>query len=89
MSLTRVTGQEIQLTYKPRDLNFKDTRMKMEFDLYIASLSLAFECHGEQHYRFHFLQGPQEPGEKRDQEKKQLAKSMGITLIEVPYWWDK
>ena len=26
---------------------------------------------------------------KRDKEKKEICKENGITLIEIPYWWDK
>jgi hypothetical protein len=26
---------------------------------------------------------------ERDKEKRQVCKDNGITLIEIPYWWDK
>lgn len=65
----------------------------IEVDVYIPSLSLAFEFQGEQH----FATGNEEKGffhdlgyrQLKDEEKRSACKKLGLTLIEVPYWWDK
>jgi hypothetical protein len=61
----------------------------MEIDILIPQLNLAFEYHGEQHHLFHFLQGHPEEQQRRDAEKRIKCDEVGITLIEVPYWWDR
>jgi hypothetical protein len=60
----------------------------VELDIYLPQIKLAFEYQGEQHfYDIHFL-GSKWSQQQRDNEKKQLCIENGITLIEVPYWWD-
>jgi hypothetical protein len=61
----------------------------MELDVYLPSLSLAFEYQGIQHYedKFYFGTASREYSQ-RDKEKRAACKEIGITLIEVPYWWD-
>lgn len=70
---------------------------RMELDGYSVDLSLAFEYQGEQHYVREVLRKPgsKRPNltesqfawqQQRDQEKRDLCKANGVTLIEVP--WD-
>jgi hypothetical protein len=63
----------------------------MELDIFIPSLSLAFEYHGRHHYAEAWLFGsPDQTGvEQRDVEKRQACKKIGITLVDIPYWWDQ
>ncbi len=56
--------------------------------MYVPSLALAFEYQGERHYHFHYLAGNPTKRKLRDHIKKQIATANGLTLIEVPYWWD-
>lgn len=37
----------------------------------------------------HFLNGPVDIQQTRDQAKKAQCQELGITLIEIPYWWDR
>ncbi len=60
----------------------------MEFDIFIPNLSLAFEYQGEQHYKDRYIFSSA-PYKARDKEKRRLAADYGISLVEVPYWWDK
>lgn len=65
------------------------SKSKIELDVYIPELELAFEYQGVQHHQpIHY--GPRLfiKQQERDNEKKELCKSLGITLIDVPYWWD-
>jgi hypothetical protein len=62
----------------------------IEFDVFIPSLSIAFEYQGQHHYSADFIIGsPEERGLGRDKEKKALSSEYGITLVTIPYWWRK
>ena len=62
--------------------------MELKLDIFLPKLSLAFEYQGHQHYN-HFLPAHKLTNQiERDQEKRDICKEKGITLIEIPYWWD-
>lgn len=76
-------------------LQFSTSSKRMELDIYIPHINLAFEYQGKQHYL--------EPQPRhwtsfgmmcdvnlraRDHEKKVACAKAGITLIEVPHSWD-
>lgn len=71
------------------DLVFPQTKRPMQIDVFLPSLSLGLEYQGEQHYKWHFLIGSPSDQQVKDSEKKIQCEKHGITLIEVPYWWDK
>jgi hypothetical protein len=50
---------------------------------------LAFEYQGEQHYFSTATFGSVIPRQRKDKWKAEYAKSAGITLISIPYWWDR
>lgn len=52
-------------------------------------MKIAFEYQGEQHYYDIYSLGNRWHQKQRDEEKRNLCLEKGITLIEVPYWWDK
>lgn len=61
----------------------------MELDAYIPAHQLAFEYQGEQHYRDIYALGRQWSQRERDNEKRLACEMKGITLVEIPYWWDR
>ena len=69
------------------DFIFSITGKRIELDILIPSLLLAFEYQGEQHYKDHFF-GKINQRNQIDQEKKLICNQIGITLIEIPYWND-
>jgi hypothetical protein len=81
-------NQDIKVDYHHPKMIYQGTLQLMELDIYIPSLSLAFEYQGEYHYLDHYLFGDPLEVQMRDEEKRQACKSLDITLIEVPYWWD-
>jgi hypothetical protein len=68
---------------------FGANNQPMQLDVYIPQLKLGFEYQGEQHYSYHFLYGDPQLQQRRDAEKKAKCVEVGITLIEIPYWWDR
>src|SRR5688500_13406879 len=80
---------EVKMDYYLKNLKYSRTNSPMQLDVYIPSLSLAFEYQGEQHYGTHYLYGSSDIVHKRDEEKMEKCKNAGITLIHIPYWWDK
>jgi len=62
----------------------------MELDVYIEDIKLAIEYHGVQHYAPVYIMNTNfETQQIRDKEKREACKLKGITLIEVPHWWDR
>jgi hypothetical protein len=57
--------------------------------IFIPGLSIAFEYQGEPHYFSTSTYGSANQRQESDQVKAQIAKGMGITLIHIPFWWDK
>jgi hypothetical protein len=65
------------------------SRKTMQLDIFIPSLSLAFEYQGIQHYKdVHTFGITASEYAIRDEQKRQQCKDLGITLIEVSYQWD-
>src|SRR5689334_12803883 len=62
---------------------------KIELDAYIPTLRLAFEYQGEHHYHDIYSLGNKWSQKERDNEKRLACEEKRITLIEIPYWWDR
>jgi hypothetical protein len=58
-------------------------------DIFLPKHQLAFEYQGEHHYFDIYLMGNLWQQQQRDKEKREVCQQKGITLIEIPYWWDK
>eukprot|EP01127_Copromyxa_protea_P003215 TRINITY_DN13067_c0_g1_i1.p1 TRINITY_DN13067_c0_g1~~TRINITY_DN13067_c0_g1_i1.p1 ORF type:complete len:533 (+),score=50.42 TRINITY_DN13067_c0_g1_i1:221-1600(+) len=65
---------------------------KMEIDIFLPERKLAFEFQGHQHYHSSSFwgQGGDSMSRRSDRDSKKRAecRRSGITLVEVPYWWD-
>ncbi len=64
----------------------------LELDGYSHKLSLAFEYQGQQHYSpIPYFGGEKQfkTQQERDIKKRKLCATHNITLIEIPYTWDK
>jgi hypothetical protein len=61
----------------------------MELDIFIPSLSLAFEYQGQQHFKDNLIIGSSKVLQMRDKEKEMACQQKGITLIPVIYTWKK
>lgn len=73
----------------------------MNFDVWIQSLNIAFEYNGEMHYQQQDLFPGRDRVSARDivssltisflqmKEKRKTCKLNGLTLIDIPFWWDR
>jgi len=64
----------------------------MELDIFLPELALAFEYQGEGHYKPVSVWGNEEGlkvVQALDEQKRRACMAGKITLIEVPYWWDR
>jgi len=80
------------LNFKHPDLMHRKTNHRVEYDIFVPHLSMAFEYQGEQHYKdipLRLMAGLSEIQKQRDIHKEQVSTVNGITLIAIPYWWDK
>jgi len=59
------------------------------YQIFIPNLALAFEYNGEYHYKFVPIHPDFTVTKQRDQFKQEICQKNGITLIVIPYWWDK
>jgi hypothetical protein len=57
--------------------------------IFFPNLSLAFEYQGQTHYFSSPLFGSASDRKRIDNIKREFAKQNGITLISVPFWWNK
>lgn len=80
---------EVFLDHTYHGLRHQQSQRLVELDVFIPRYFLAFEYQGEQHYHHHYLYGTTSDQQKRDQDKRDACKEIGITLIEIPYWWDR
>eukprot|EP01124_Arcella_intermedia_P027633 TRINITY_DN5449_c0_g2_i2.p1 TRINITY_DN5449_c0_g2~~TRINITY_DN5449_c0_g2_i2.p1 ORF type:complete len:371 (-),score=109.93 TRINITY_DN5449_c0_g2_i2:114-1226(-) len=65
----------------------------MELDIWVPGLGMGVEYQGEHHYHdFGYVYGPAGTlglYARRDLKKKERCLEKGITLVTVPYWWDR
>jgi len=62
---------------------------RTELDIFVPDLSLAFEYNGEYHYKSVVVFNDVSTVQKRDKFKRDFCFQCGITLITIPFWWDK
>ena len=83
MLQTLFPEQEIVEEYRHSSLS------NLELDYYLPQLKLAFEYQGQQHYTEQSFIRPLSIIKQLDNLKLQKATELGITVIRIPFWWDK
>ena len=81
-------SEDIYANFPHPTIRFVNSNKKMELDIFIPSLKIAFEYQGAHHYKNilgNFL-GELHQFQQRDVEKRKACEQEGVTLIEVPYW---
>ncbi len=79
---------EIVENYRHSNLRY-ESGVPIELDIFLPKERLAFEYQGEHHYLDVYRLGLLWQHKQKDKEKKMICMEREITLIEVPYWWDK
>ena len=80
---------EIEENYR-HPLLRHESGLPMELDIFLPKEQLAFEYQGRHHFRdVYHLGTPWHQQKKRDKEKRIACRANEITLIEIPYWWNK
>eukprot|EP01114_Cavostelium_apophysatum_P023123 TRINITY_DN8611_c0_g1_i1.p1 TRINITY_DN8611_c0_g1~~TRINITY_DN8611_c0_g1_i1.p1 ORF type:complete len:602 (+),score=131.87 TRINITY_DN8611_c0_g1_i1:58-1863(+) len=83
---------EIHSNFLHPKFKYEKSDHPIELDIFIPSLKLAFEYHGAQHFERpfgqQFLASAAEDRLGKDQQRRDACLAEGITLIEIPFWWD-
>jgi hypothetical protein len=80
---------DIIMGIKHPALSYADSKRQMELDIFAGPLNLALEYQGRQHFYFEYQGGSPKSQQKRDEEKKRACSRENITLIQIPFWWQK
>ena len=83
-------SETVLVDYAHPDLKPAATDSKSsQLDVFVPELRLAFEYQGVQHYQQLPVYGNLTTRVSRDEGKAAQCSALGITLIAVPFWWDK
>jgi len=80
---------EVFEEYTHPSKEFSPSGSPLIFDVYVPGLKLAFEYQAYHHYYDHIMFGEDDSPKVEDEERRKASKSLGITLIELPYWWQR
>ena len=87
--------ENVMFDYKHHGMRYEKSNYPMELDIWVPNLNLAIEYQGEQHYwSREEMDGWKVSSDllelqDRDQEKREACENLGITLVEIPYTWNK
>eukprot|EP01118_Nematostelium_gracile_P001159 TRINITY_DN1119_c0_g3_i1.p1 TRINITY_DN1119_c0_g3~~TRINITY_DN1119_c0_g3_i1.p1 ORF type:complete len:421 (+),score=92.33 TRINITY_DN1119_c0_g3_i1:78-1340(+) len=79
---------DVRENYRHPELKSNETNYELELDIFIPKLKIAFEYQGEGHFHDIYVIGNMNKVRGRDQLKRDMCQQKGITLVEIPYWWD-
>jgi len=82
-------NEEVREDYLHPQLIYEKTKSPMQLDYYLPNLAMAFEFQGVQHYNETPIYGAVKLRLKKDEEKEERCKEKGISLILVPFWWNR
>jgi hypothetical protein len=71
------------------DVSFLNSFLIVTHKVFLPQLSLALEYQGETHYFSSHIFGKASDRQQIDQIKHNFASHIGISVISVPFWWDK
>lgn len=78
----------IEEEWQPPLARYPESGAPMRFDVAVPSRSLVFEYQGQLHLLDSDFFGPAQPRQRRDEEKRRMTSTLGLRLIEVPFYWD-
>jgi hypothetical protein len=82
-------NEELLWEYKHPEIRSALGR-KLELDIFIPNMNLAFEYQGQQHYKDHkYFKDNDKRIQENDILKKSRCKELGISLYEIPFDWNR
>lgn len=78
---------DIEFNYTLQLVPYSRSESFMQADAWIPHLGLIFEYQGRQHYLPNYFNDYKVQITK-DKEKKKICQEVGLTLIQIPFWWD-
>ena len=79
---------EIMEDYMHPNIIWEKTGRSLQLDIYIPDKMLAFEYQGKQHFTTVSLFSSAQDRLNVDKYKLKRCNELGITLIQIPYWWN-
>jgi len=80
-------NEEVFLNVRHPLLTYENGQ-RLELDVFLPSLNLILEYNGEQHYLWNYRYGSPSSQQLRDKERRLICDTIGLTILEVPFWWD-
>eukprot|EP01114_Cavostelium_apophysatum_P017721 TRINITY_DN5331_c0_g1_i3.p1 TRINITY_DN5331_c0_g1~~TRINITY_DN5331_c0_g1_i3.p1 ORF type:complete len:845 (-),score=169.37 TRINITY_DN5331_c0_g1_i3:2211-4745(-) len=65
------------------------SKSRLELDMFFPSEKLAVEFQGQVHFSQLFKQQSMRIRQQNDELKRLACRDAGITLVAIPYWWDR
>eukprot|EP01114_Cavostelium_apophysatum_P004727 TRINITY_DN1506_c0_g3_i1.p1 TRINITY_DN1506_c0_g3~~TRINITY_DN1506_c0_g3_i1.p1 ORF type:complete len:599 (-),score=143.45 TRINITY_DN1506_c0_g3_i1:226-2022(-) len=81
-------GEDLFLNYVIEPTPANRLTQKIEVDVAIPALLLAFEYHGKQHYVDIPIYTELQQRRTMDSMKRKACAQAGFSLVEIPFWWD-
>eukprot|EP01114_Cavostelium_apophysatum_P021346 TRINITY_DN7423_c0_g1_i1.p1 TRINITY_DN7423_c0_g1~~TRINITY_DN7423_c0_g1_i1.p1 ORF type:complete len:1013 (-),score=259.24 TRINITY_DN7423_c0_g1_i1:4-3042(-) len=82
-------GHEVFLDYEHPEFVFSETGKPMKFDVFVPSLNIAVDYRSQKYFLWTPLYGAYDSYHRLAEEKRKACQDAGITLIEIPFWWNK
>jgi len=75
------------------NMNFRDydrhEKPPIKLDIVIPDLSIAIEYHAIHHFEKTEIFGDILKQQQRDSNKQQICNNFGLSIVVIPYWWEK
>jgi hypothetical protein len=84
-----ILEEEDKLKVYEFDVSFISFIVTDDRKIFLPHLSLTLEYQGDQHYLSNKRLGNSAVYQRRDQAKRTFASQFGLTLISIPFWWDR
>jgi len=82
-------GVEVSKNFSHKQFEYSDTKRPFNISVYVPSLKLGFDYFEDPNTSCQYAVGANYSVNLFNRSKKNVCDKLGITLIEVPSWWDR